>query len=259
MDILTPKANKILVSFVIPTYNSELYIEECISSILNQNYEATEIIIVDAKSTDDTLTILNKYETHITKIISENDDGIYDAINKGIRNCNGDLIKILNSDDALTDNSLTRALNVYQNRLSKDDDTNFIIMSRIERINLFGDSLRIWGKPKNLLFFENLLHPSWYVPKQVYENYGLYDLNYKIASDYEYFLRLKKNKVELLKSSTPYVKYREGGTSEGGTGKREVYRIKKMYKGSFMACLLITQINTMIFLSKIKKTIINKR
>lgn len=255
METSTPVDHKILVSFVIPTYNSEKFIEECLSSILNQNFEAIEIVIVDGKSTDSTLEILDKYKDHITKLISEEDDGIYDAINKGIRNCKGDLIKILNSDDELTANSLNRALDVYNSNLLVDN-YNFIIMSTLERTNQLGEKIGIWGKYNNNFLFENLLHPSWYVPKQVYENYGLYDLNFKIASDYEYFMRLKNNKVLLIKSLIPYTKYREGGVSDGGSGKSEVYVIKKKYKGKFMADLLKSQISVMLFLSKIKRNLI---
>ena len=125
----------IIVSFVIPTFNSEKYIEECILSILNQSIDNFEIIIVDGISTDDTLKILEKYRKFISILISEKDNGIYDAINKGIKLCKGSLIKILNSDDALTHNSLIRALEVYNDN-SKKFKNEFLIMSKIERINL---------------------------------------------------------------------------------------------------------------------------
>ena len=244
----------IIVSFVIPTFNSEKYIEECILSILNQSIDNFEIIIVDGISTDDTLKILEKYRKFISILISEKDNGIYDAINKGIKLCKGSLIKILNSDDALTHNSLIRALEVYNDN-SKKFKNEFLIMSKIERINLDGKKIATWGKFNNVLFFENLLHPSWYVPREIYDNYGLYSLKYDIAADYEYFMRLKKSKVKLLKSKTPYTKYREGGASRGGTGKYEVYEIKKIYKGVVMANLLLLQMRLLILISKIKNFI----
>lgn len=249
--------NSTLVSFVIPTFNSEKFIEECILSIINQNYDNIEIITVDGLSEDSTLKILNKYHKYISVLISERDEGIYDAINKGIKHCKGDLIKILNSDDVLTDKSLTRALEVYKENLDKES-RDFIIMSTLDRINLNGEKIALWGKYNNILFFENLLHPSWYVPKNIYEKFGLYNLKYNIASDYEYFMRLKKAKVKLLKSKIPYTKYREGGASKDGTGKYEVYEIKKMYKGVVLANLLLLQMKSLVFLSKIKKVLSNK-
>jgi glycosyltransferase involved in cell wall biosynthesis len=239
---------------VIPTFNSEKFVEECILSIINQDYDNIEIIIVDGLSQDSTLQILNKYRKYISILISERDEGIYDAINKGIRNCKGDLIKILNSDDALTENSLLRALKVYNENIEKKDK-EFIIMSTLERISLNGEKIATWGKFNNVLFFENLLHPSWYVPMQTYEKFGLYNLKYNIASDYEYFMRLKKSKVKLLKSKTPYTKYREGGTSSGLSGKYEVYEIKKIYKGVVMANLLLLQMRLFVLRSKIKNVL----
>lgn len=249
--------NSTLVSFVIPTFNSEKFIEECILSIINQKNDNIEIIIVDGLSEDSTLKILNKYHKYISVLISERDEGIYDAINKGIKHCKGDLIKILNSDDALTDSSLIRVLEVYNENLVKKEQ-DFLIMSTLERINVNGEKIALWGKFNNTLLFENILHPSWYVPKDIYEKFGLYNLKYNIASDYEYFMRLKKAKVKLLKSKTPYTKYREGGTSAGGTGKYEVYEIKKLYKGVVLAILLLVQMKSFIFLSKIKKVLSNK-
>ena len=244
-------SEQLMVSFVIPTYNSEKYLEECILSILNQNYANIEIILIDGLSDDNTIMIANKYQKNIKKIISEKDDGIYDAINKGILNCSGELIKILNSDDKLTSNSLKRAVDAYNSNKASCGD-NFIILSRIERINLNGLIVGLWGKRNNVFFFENLLHPSWYVPKTIYNKLGLYSLNYKIASDYDYFLKLKKNKIKLLKSKAPYVQYREGGTSHGFTGKNEVYEIKKIYKGQVLAFLLRLQLNLSQILIRLK-------
>lgn len=249
--------NSPLVSIVIPTFNSEKFIEECILSILNQKYDNIEIIIIDGMSTDNTLKILEKYSDFIKILISEKDSGIYDAINKGINRCQGSLIKILNSDDALTNNSLNRALKVYSKNAKKFKN-EFLIMSRIERINLVGKEIAIWGRFNNVLFFENLLHPSWYVPREIYQKFGLYSLKYKIASDYEYFMRLRKAKVKLFKSKIPYTKYREGGASKDGGGKHEVYEIKKIYKGVIMANFLLIQMRLIVLISKLKNVLFVK-
>jgi len=245
--------NSILVSFVVPTFNSEKFIEECILSIINQKNDNVEIVVIDGMSTDGTLKILEKYRKFISILISEEDGGIYDAINKGIGFCKGSLIKILNSDDKLTDDSLKRALEAYKTNLPKSGSVNFIIMSTLVRIDKSGQRIALWGKSNNTLFFENLLHPSWYVPMDIYKNYGFYDLSYSIASDYEYFMRLKKNNVKLFKSNIPLTQFREGGASNGGKGRLEVYKIKRIYKGFIKAKLLLLQIDIMIFLSKIKR------
>ena len=241
-----------LISFIVPTYNSEEFIENCILSIINQKYNNIEIIIIDGQSKDKTLSILEKYKTHIKTVISEKDKGIYDAINKGILLSKGDFVKILNSDDELTYNSISLALNMLTLNINKLKDDNFIIMGNLERINIRGEKLAIWGE-KNTFLFENLLHPSWYVPKSIYDKYGLYDLKYKIASDYDYFLRLKSNEIKLIKSSDQLTRYREGGASKDGSGRLEVYMIKKKYKGVLEAKLLLLQIKIIILLSKTKR------
>ena len=228
-----------LISFIIPTYNSEKYIKECIVSILNKNYDNIEIIIVDGKSNDKTLELLKQYHHHITKIICEKDDGLYFAINKGISIAKGDIIKILSSDDLLTENSISSIIELLEKgqMLTKE----FCILSSLYRIDRESRIMKLWKKTKSIGFFENYLHPTWYMSREVYENYGLYDTQYKIASDYDYYMRLLKNKVELIESNEPLAMHRVGGISENYTGAKEVYLIKTFYKGSTLALLLRLQ------------------
>ena len=94
------------VSIITVTYNSEKYIERCINSVLQQNYNNIEFIIIDGNSTDSTVGLINKYEKYISCFISEVDNGIYDAMNKGILQATGDIIGILNSDDYFYDNNV---------------------------------------------------------------------------------------------------------------------------------------------------------
>ena len=231
--------NNILISFIIPTFNSEKYIEECILSIINQNYDNIEIIIVDGKSSDKTLEVLNQFDNQITKIISEKDDGLYFAINKGISIAKGDIIKILSSDDLLTENSISTIIELFEKgaMLSKE----FCILSSLYRIDKKSKILKLWKKTNNIGFFENYLHPTWYVSRKVYDNYGVYDTRYKIASDYDYYMRMLMNKVELIESKEPLAMHREGGISENYTGAKEVYLIKTFYKGKILATLLMLQ------------------
>src|SRR3954468_18033565 len=89
------------VSIITVTYNSAKYVEDCINSIIRQNYSNIEYIVVDGDSTDGTIDIIKKFSPHITKWISEKDNGMYDALNKGMRLATGDVVGILNSDDVL--------------------------------------------------------------------------------------------------------------------------------------------------------------
>ena len=231
--------NNILISFVIPTFNSEKYIEECLESILSQNYPHIEIIIIDGKSTDNTIKVVEGFKDHITKLICEKDDGLYFAINKGIKAANGDLIKILSSDDLLTENSISSIIELFEK--GKVMSKEFCILSSLYRIDKESKILKLWKKTSNIGFFENYLHPTWYVSREVYDNHGVYDTRYKIASDYDYYMRLIKNKVELIESKEPLAMHREGGISENYTGAKEVYLIKTFYKGKILALLLLFQ------------------
>lgn len=245
--------NNIKVSILTTTFNSEEYLEETILSVINQKYKNYEYIIIDAGSTDQTLDIVKKYDKYITYWVSEPDKGIYDGINKGIKKATGDLIKIVNSDDLLTDNSIRRAVELYEKHSSKDK--HFILMSSLERIDAKGNVISIWKNKENIFFFENLLHPTWYVPKKVYQELGLYDLSYRIASDYDYYMKLLQNNVRIIRDDMPFAQYREGGSSANFTGRKEVITIKKKYRGAIMALALQVQIQLIKFYSNIKKII----
>jgi glycosyltransferase involved in cell wall biosynthesis len=93
------------VSIITPVFNNEKFIDVCINSVLNQDYENIEHIVIDGGSTDSTIEILNKFKNNI-KIISEKDNGIYDAINKGIKVSSGEIVGILNADDFFNDNNV---------------------------------------------------------------------------------------------------------------------------------------------------------
>jgi hypothetical protein len=117
----------------------------------------------------------------------------------------------------------------------------FCIVSSLYRIDKQSRILKLWKKTDKIGFFENYLHPTWYVSKNVYEKYGLYDTQYRIASDYDYYMRLLENNVEIIQSETSLAKHREGGISENYVGAKEVIRIKKFYKGGAAALMLGAQ------------------
>ncbi len=248
------KSNKeILFSFIIPTYNSEEFIEESLLSIINQKDPDIEIIIIDGGSKDRTLEIISKYEKYITNLVSEPDKGLYYAINKGIKLSTGKIVKILSSDDLLTSSTMSTVKEIYEKELF--DKSHFCILSSLYRINLGGEIIKLWKKTNNIGFFENYLHPTWYVSREVYLDLGLYDTQYKIASDYDYYMRLLQNNVEIIECPLPLAMHREGGISENYTGAVEVYNIKYKYKGRVEANLLLCQNYIFKQLIKVKKTL----
>ena len=111
---------KPLISIITVCFNSEKTIANTIESVINQKYQNIEFIIIDGKSTDETFNIIQKYKANITKIISEKDNGIYDAFNKGLELATGDLIGFVNSDDLLTPNALELLIKYYNKYPTKD-------------------------------------------------------------------------------------------------------------------------------------------
>ena len=121
------------ISIITVSYNSAQTIEDTIKSVLAQNFQELEYIIIDGGSKDNTMEIVNKYQDKITKIISEPDKGIYDAMNKGIQLATGDLVGILNSDDFYFDNSV---LNTVATCFQKDIDACYGNIEYVDRVDI---------------------------------------------------------------------------------------------------------------------------
>lgn len=193
--------------------NSEKTIERTINSILNQKYKNIEFIVIDGKSTDDTINIVNKYKSKIHKIISEKDDGIYDAINKGIKICSGDVISILHSDDSfINEDVLSNVVKHFANEKKIECLIGNTIITKNNKI-LRKYSSKIF-KPWMIYFGFSPPHPSSFFKKKIYEKYGLFKTKYNIAGDFEFFLRtLLLRKVLFKTVSENYVNMLSGGKS----------------------------------------------
>jgi glycosyltransferase involved in cell wall biosynthesis len=178
------------VTIITPTFNSAKTLSHNLNSVARQSYKNIEHIIVDNCSTDGTQALAGGF-SHISRIISENDKGIYDAMNKGIDNATGDIIGILNSDDYLA--SEHTIANIVSEFTASNADAiygNLIYVSNKnpEKIQ------RVWvaGGYDPKLFYTGwmLPHPTFYVKKEVYEKYGNYNDSFRYAADYEMILRL---------------------------------------------------------------------
>ena len=169
--------------------NSESFLAETIESVINQTYSNIEYIIIDGKSDDHTADIIKHYATRITSWISEEDKGMYDAINKGLAKASGDYILILNSDDVLaTSKTISQAveqinkerLDYYHGNMIKLKDGKF------KKVKLFPSTF------KQLLLSTHgtfVPHPCFVISKELNNLLEGYDLKYKYASDYDYILR----------------------------------------------------------------------
>ena len=206
------------ISIITVSYNSSKTIKDTIESVFNQTYEDIEYIVIDGNSNDKTLDIIKKYEPKFEgrmKWVSEPDKGIYDAMNKGINLSTGDVIGILNSDDFYNSNNIIEDIvNEFRN---KDIDSVYgdLVYVNSENTNKV---VRYWKSKqyKKGLFKKGWhpAHPTFFVKKEVYNKYGMFNLSYPIAADYEIMLRfLERYKIKNLYINKIFVKMRMGGES----------------------------------------------
>jgi len=203
------------VSIITVSYNAKQTIKHTIESVLNQKYKDIEYIIIDNESKDGTGDIIKSYKDKISKIIIEKDKGIYDAMNKGIKNAKGDLIGFINADDFYINdnviNDVVEAVTIYKK------DSVYADLIYVDKYNI--DIIRRYWKSgsydiKNFKLGWQPAHPAFFVKKAIYEKYGLYDIKFKIAADFELMLRfLFKHKITTHYIDKPIIKMRYGGAS----------------------------------------------
>ena len=205
------------VSIITVCYNSADTLEEAIISVLGQNHPDIEHIIVDGGSTDGTASILQKYRGQIAKVVSEPDEGIYDAMNKGISQATGEAIGILNSDDFYASHDVIEKL---VQSFSSDADMVIGDVAFVDRINVQKRLRYVSGlgfAPWQLRFGWMPPHPATFIRKNVYETFGHYKTDFAIAADYEFFVRtLMSGSLRSVHTSNVLVTMRDGGASTGG-------------------------------------------
>ena len=201
-----------LITVVTAVFNGGQFLEQSISSVLNQTYNNFEYIIIDGGSSDNTLDIIRTYEDAIDYWVSEPDAGIYDAWNKGLRLASGDWIAFLGADDTY----LKHALQTYTDFIMKLRGKEYDYIS--SRVNLVSGSslLRTIGSEwrwKTFRRYMNVAHAGSLHRRTLYEHYGLYDTSYKICGDYEFLLRPGSSlRAAYLDDVTAEMKI--GGTSD---------------------------------------------
>ena len=221
------------LTIITATFNSAHGINKCMDSILHQDYKNIEYIIIDGQSKDLTLEIISeKQKTHPSiKLISESDQGIYDALNKGLSAASGDIIGFVHSDDFLESNNIigdivsmikSENLDGVYGDLQYVDKNNIQIVIRNWKSSEFNKSLlkKGWMPP----------HPTLFLKKEVYKNHGLFDLSYKISADYDFMLRVF-NDSELKFGYLPKVitRMRVGGASNRSL-KNIIRKTKEDYR-----------------------------
>ena len=209
------------ISIITPTFNSQETIEDNINSVIQQDYDNWEQIIVDNLSEDKTLNIVSKFQSNKTTIISEKDKGIYDAINKGISKAKGDVISILHSDDFFYDTtSLSSISNCFLNHEISIVFGNLIYVKKSNKEKI----LRYWksNQYKKGSFFKGWSppHPCFFAKKKVYDEFGNYNINLGNSSDFDLMFRfLEINKINSIYIDKTLVTMRYGGASNKNFGQ----------------------------------------
>lgn len=171
--------------------NDEKNIEKTIKSIIHQKKTNFEYIIIDGNSSDQTLQIINRYKNDIKQIISENDNGIYDAMNKGIKYSTGDIVVFCNSGDTFFEDSLSKVLNIFNTE-------NFdYVFGTVLRNYTTGKVLKFKHNPLRIFYnfdFATTHSVGFFLKKSIYEQIGFYNTKFKCSADYDLYFRLIKNK-----------------------------------------------------------------
>jgi len=203
------------ISIITVVRNNASTIKDTIDSVLKQTYSNVEYIVIDGSSTDGTIEIIQGYKKYIKKFISEKDKGVYEAMNKGINLATGDVIGLLNGDDVYFDETvLHNVANAFKNN---ESDCVYGDLYYVERNNL-DKIVRYWksSKFKKGSFARGWHppHPTFFVKKEVYSKYGLYDIEMKVSADFDLMLRLlEKNNITSHYLPTVLVRMRTGGMS----------------------------------------------
>ena len=202
------------ISIITVCYNSAKTIGDTLKSVANQKDVNIEHILIDGASTDETIKIIKQYDS-VTTLISEPDKGIYDAMNKGIALATGDIVGTLNADDFYAnDHVLSEVSRIF---LDPNIDACYGDLVYVSEVNA-AKAVRFWksNNYKSGLFKSGWMpaHPTFFVRKNVYEQLGKFNLNYKIAADFELLFRfIEKNKVKTRYLPKVLIKMRLGGTT----------------------------------------------
>jgi glycosyltransferase involved in cell wall biosynthesis len=232
------------MSIIISILNGSKSIKDVVKSILNQNFKNLELIIIDGGSTDDTINIIENFNSPKIKWITEPDKGISDAFNKGLRLATGDYINFQGDGDGFINNSSISDL--FSNLDLKERP---IVCGNIQRIDIKGNLLyktKIKNRfdKKSLLFKMSLPHQGLFIPKEFFAKHGEFDLNNKYCMDYELLLRSYNNFPKVITKDLVVSNWRADGLGEGKTLEilKEYHKIKLKNKVASKPLLVVIHI-----------------
>lgn len=207
------------ISLITATYNCESTIQNCLATVAQQTYENIEHIVIDGGSTDRTLDILSKHQNQLALALSEKDQGIYDALNKGIQRASGDVIGILHSDDFFDNKDVIACVAEIFKRNSNVPmvigNVAYVDSHNTDRVTRLYSSrkFRVWM----LRFGFIPAHTATFIRRETYQKVGLYNTRYVSAGDFEFFVRaFWLYKIPFLTVNRVFVRMRIGGLSNSG-------------------------------------------
>lgn len=220
-----------LVSIITVVYNGEVHIEQSIKSVIAQTYSNIEYIIIDGDSTDGTLDIIKKYESKITKVVSEKDTGIYNAMNKGLALANGEVIAILNADDYYYPETIELVVNQFEQ--SKAD----VVYGDLTKLRVLNNQEYFKEVQPDISLMEQtmpIFHPATFVKKYVYDKVGMFNEDYQLSADYDLIYRIYKEAFQFDYLPKALTVFRiDGATAANCRTYEEGYQILKSYQSPY--------------------------
>jgi glycosyltransferase involved in cell wall biosynthesis len=206
------------ISIITVCFNSAATLKDTFESVVSQDYPNIEYLVIDGGSTDSTASIIEEYRNRIDYIVSEKDDGIYDAMNKGIRASTGDFVGILNSDDVFSAiDSVTKIVSAIQRNEGVDavyGDLVYFDRADLKKVVRLYSSK--FFRPWKMRFGFMLPHPTFYVRRELFDRLGFYRTDYRVAADFELLSRFLCNGAKVIRIEDILVKMRDGGISSSG-------------------------------------------
>lgn len=233
------------ISILTATYRCEDTIADCLRSVAAQTHPAVEHLVIDGASTDGTLAIIERHRDRVAQVISERDDGLYDALNKGLVLCSGDVVGFLHADDVYADGRvLERIAAAFDDPAVMACYGDLLYVRRQDTDSV----VRYWRAgefaPRKLRYGWMPPHPTFFARRSLYQRFGSFDTDFRIAADYESLLRMLtglEGKVAYLPEVL--VRMRLGGTSNRSLGQiirksKEDYRAIRRHRQGGIGTLL---------------------
>lgn len=237
------------ISIITVTYNSEKTLRDTLESVESQTYKNIEYIIVDGGSSDHTIELVNNCSTRVSKCISEKDQGIYDALNKGINLATGDVVGFIHSDDILARPDIIELIAREFQHSQADIVYGDLVFVEKENINTIK---RYWKSGPFKKYKISLgwapPHPSFYIKRDLYLDNGFFDLSFRIAADYDQMIRMfRRDNVKVSYIPEVFVKMRLGGEStkidNAISSTNEIVRVMKKQKIKWQFAIFVRKIS----------------